>query len=421
MVERALPSLLGTYRSIHAAPELSHYEEKTSDLVARELRALGYTVTERVGKYETAAWKGYGITGVLRNGSGPVVLVRAELDALPIEEKTGLPYASRVRTKNALGQDVSVMHACGHDLHLTAMLGTARMLVDLKDRWSGTLVLVGEPAEETLDGVRAMIDDGLYQKVPSPDYVLALHSLGELEAGKVGLISGAALASVQLVEVVIRGIGGHASRPDLGKDPVVLAAQTIMALQTIVSRENSALEPAGITIGSIHGGTSAGIIPDEVVLLLSVRALSEEVRQKHVRTIERIVQGMARAAGIPDDRLPVIRVSETGVTPATYNDPSLTERLAGVFSKQLGPSNVVRLGPRMAGETFGGYGSAAGRRVPSSWFLLGVADPEDIKRSQARNLPLPTTHSPLFAPRAEPALRTGIIAMTSAVLDLLSK
>ena len=269
--QKTMDWLLTTYKMLHGAPELSHREEKTAAFFASELRKLGFTVTEGIGKYERPEWTGYGVVGVLKNGSGPTVLLRTELDALPVEEKTGVAYASKVRTKNDAGVEVGVMHACGHDIHITSMLGTAKTLVGLKNNWHGTLVILGQPAEETIDGARAVLRDGLYTKIPKPDFVIALHDSADLETGRVGYAPGYAMASGSAVDIKIRGIGGHGSQPQATKDPIVLAAQVIMALQTIVSRENSPLDPAVVTVGSIHGGTRYNIIPDEVNMQLTVR------------------------------------------------------------------------------------------------------------------------------------------------------
>src|SRR5437763_3111822 len=340
-VDRELPSLVAAYKALHAAPELSHHEEKTSAFVAKELRALGYDVTEHVGKYERPELTGYGVVAIMRNGAGPTVLVRGDMDALPVEEKTGLPYASSVKTKSEAGQDVSVMHACGHDIHVTSLVGTARLLAQLKDQWHGTLILIGQPAEETIDGAKAMLADGLYSRVPKPDYVIALHDSADLEAGKISYTPGYAMANSTSVEITIRGLGGHGSKPEATKDPIVVAAQVILALQTIISRENSPLDPAVVTVGSIHGGAKSNIIPDEVKMLLTVRSYKEEVRQRILASIARISKNFAAAAGIPDDRAPIVKISDTEVTPATYNDPALTERLASVFQKNLGADNVV--------------------------------------------------------------------------------
>jgi amidohydrolase len=419
MIDRNIASLVTTYKALHAAPELSHHEEKTSAFFATQLRAMGYEVTEHIGKYENPALVSYGVVAIMKNGAGPVVLIRTELDALPVNEKTGLPYASTVKAKNDAGDEVSVMHACGHDIHITSMLGTAKVLSELKDQWHGTLIILGQPAEETVDGARAMMRDGLYQKFPKPDFVVALHDHSELEAGRVGYTPGYSLASADSVDIKIRGLGGHGAAPETTKDPIVVAAEIVLALQTIVSRENSPLDPAVITVGSIHGGSKHNIIPDEVNLQLTVRAYREEVRKRMLASIERITKGIALAAGIPADRAPIITVSNTQFTAATYNDPALTERLAGVFTKALGAENVVKLPALMMSEDFGYL--SLDKTIPSVDFSLGAVDPEKVKQSRATGTPLPSLHSALFAPLPEPTLRTGVKAMTSAVLELMKK
>jgi amidohydrolase len=417
MIDRDIASLLSTYKTLHAAPELSHREEKTSAFLAGELRKLGFTVTERIGKFENTQWVGYGIVGVLKNGPGPTVLVRTELDALPVEEKTGVPYASQVKSKNDAGTEVSVMHACGHDIHMTSFLGTARLLTELKNRWSGTLVLLGQPAEETGDGAAAMLRDDLYTKIPRPDYAIALHDKPELETGKVGYTPGYAMASATSIDIKIRGIGGHGSQPEATKDPVVVAAQVVMALQTIVSRENSPLDPAVVTIGSIHGGTRYNIIPDEVNLQLTVRTYKEDVRKRILASIERIVKGVAATAGIPADRAPTVKVAE-GAS-AMYNEPQLAERLAVAFRKALGEDNVVKVAPIMASEDFGNLG--LDQKIPVTMFWLGASDPAKVRASIETGVAVPGLHSALFAPVPESTLRTGVKAMTSAVLELMKK
>lgn len=419
MIGREINSLVETYKMLHAAPELSHREEKTSTFFAGELRTLGFTVTERVGKFDRPDWVGYGVVAVMKNGDGPTVLLRTDMDALPISEKTDLPYASKVRTKNDAGQEVGVMHACGHDVHMTSMLGTARMLSSLKDQWRGTLVIVGQPAEETIDGARAMVKDGFFTRFPKPDFAIALHDSADFAAGTVGLVPGYALASSTNIDIKVRGVGGHGSRPESAKDPIVLSAQIVLGLQTIVSRENSPLDPAVITVGSIHGGTRYNIIPDEVNLQLTVRAYKEDVRQKLLAGIERVARGVAMAAGIPDVLAPIVKVSETEVTTATYNDPVLTERLAAVFAKALGQENVVKGSPVMGSEDFGYF--SMDQKIPTVMFWLGASDPVHVKRSKEGGPGLPSLHSPLFAPVPEPTLRTGVKAMTSAVLELLKR
>jgi hippurate hydrolase len=420
LLDSQIAGLVTTYKALHAAPELSHYEQKTSAFLAKELRALGYTVTEGMGKYSRPEWKGYGVVGVMKNGTGPTVLVRTDLDALPLQEKTGLPYASTVRTKNDAGLDVGVMHACGHDIHITSLLGTARMLAALKDQWHGTLVLIGQPAEEATDGAKAMLEAGLYNQIPRPDYALALHDTGDLEAGTIGLTSGFALANATKVEIIVRGIGGHGSRPEVTKDPIVLAAQIVLGLQTIVSREIAPQDPAVVTVGSIHGGTRANIISDEVKMELTIRSYKEEVRQQILASIDRIAKGTAVAAGIPPALAPIVNVSDSEATPATYNNPALTERLGAVFTKQFGKEKVVFVPPVMGAEDFGRF-ALEGNQIPAMMFWLGATDPNVLAENKRSGKPVPSLHSALFAPVPEPTIRAGVKAMTAAVLELMKK
>ena len=419
LVDREIAQLVSTYKMLHAAPELSHYEEKTSAFFAAQLRALGFTVTERVGKYERAELIGYGVVAVMKNGAGPTVWIRTDLDALPVEEKTGLPYASKVKTRNEAGQEVSVMHACGHDVHITSMLGTARMLSALKDQWHGTLVVIGQPAEETVTGARAMLADGLYTRFPKPDFLLGLHDSADVEAGKITYTPGYAMASSTSVDLVVRGLGGHGSKPEATKDPVVIASQIILALQTIVSRENSPQDPAVVTIGSIHGGTKRNIIPDEVVLQLTIRTYKEEVRQHILTSIERIAKGIASGAGVPDDRAPILKVIESENAPALYNDPQLTERITQAIARALGAENVIKALPLMASEDFGRF--SLDHQIPAAYFWIGAIDPARVEASRKSGKPLPSLHSSLMEPLPEPTLRTGVKAMTTAVLELMKK
>src|SRR5439155_7496997 len=318
-VAEAVPHLEPLYKQFHAHPELSLREEKTSERVAAELEGLGLKVTRRVG--------GHGVVGVLSNGHGPTVLVRTDLDALPVTEQTGAPYASEVKATDDKGNTVGVMHACGHDMHMTVFLGTARVLSQLKDQWRGTAVMIAQPAEEKVKGAAAMLADGLFKRFPKPDYCLALLCASDLPAGTVGVTEGYALANVDSVDIVIRGVSGHGAWPHKTKDPVVLAAQTVLALQTIVSRETDPLESAVVTVGSIHGGTKHNIIPDEVKLQLTVRSFTDEVRGKTLEAIQRIARGQAVSAGIPAERMPLVRVAEEEFTPATFNNPELVRRL----------------------------------------------------------------------------------------------
>jgi hippurate hydrolase len=419
LIDRDISSLVATYKVLHAAPELSRQEQKTAAFFAGQLRTFGYTVTEGIGKYDDSAFTSYGVVAVLKNGPGPTVLVRTDLDALPVNEKTGLPYASTVKSKNDAGEEVGVMHACGHDIHITNMLGTARVLAELKQQWSGTLMIIGQPAEEVGAGARAMLRDGLYERFPRPDFSIALHDSSELEAGKVGYTSGYAMASSTSVDVKIRGVGGHGAKPESTKDPIVMAAEIVLALQTIASRERSPVDPVVVTVGSIHGGSKHNIIPDEVNLQLSVRAYKEDVRLKILASIERIAKGIAMAAGVPEELAPIVKVSGTQVTPATYNDPKLTERLASAFKKTLGEDNVVLVPPAMVSEDFGAFSMQ--QSIPSTMFWLGAVDPAKVKQSKETGAQLPSLHSALFAPAPGPTLRTGIKAMSAAVLELMKK
>jgi len=418
-VDQELPSLVQTYESLHAAPELSGHEEKTSAFLAGELRQLGFTVIDHIGKYEDPSLTGYGIAGVMKNGAGPTVLVRTELDALPVTEATGLPYASHVTALNPDGQTVGVMHACGHDIHMTSFLGTARLLAGMKDRWHGTLIMIGQPAEELGKGADAMLRDGLYDKVPRPDYVLAFHDSSDLAAGTVGYCPGFALANIDSVDITLRGVGGHGALPSHTKDPVVLAAQTVLALQTIVSREISPLDPAVVTVGSIHGGTKRNVIPDQVVLQLTVRTYKKEVREKVLAAIQRIPKGLAIAAGIPEDRMPIVTISKTERGDATYNDPALTARMAKVWEKAFPKGQVKQIPPEMVSEDVGHFG--LDRQIPVLQFRIGAVDPKLIAEHEATGKPLPPLHSALFAPLPEPTIRAGVKATTLAVLDLMGK
>jgi len=410
-VDAGYGQLDALYKHLHANPELSFHEVKTSAKLAGELKQLGYEVTEKVG--------GHGVVAVLRNGAGPTVLVRADMDALPVKEQTGLPYASKVTTTDDKGHEVSVMHACGHDVHMTCLVGVARVLGQLKAHWQGTLVLIGQPAEERIGGAKAMLADGLFTRFPKPNYCLALHVASDFPAGSIGYTEGFALANSDFVDIVVRGLGGHGAMPNKTKDPVVLAAQIVLALQTIVSREIEPTEPAVVTVGSIHGGTKHNIIPDEVHLQLTIRSYSDAVRGQTVAAIERIVRGQALSAGIPEDRLPTVTVGEGGAK-ATYNDPALAQRMAGVFAAWLGPDKVLKRKPTMGAEDFGMYGRTEDK-IPILMFWLGSVDAKRVADSQRGGAPLPGLHSPLFYPLPEPTIKTGVLTMTAAVLELMGK
>jgi hippurate hydrolase len=413
MIDREIPSLLTTYKQLHAAPELSMQEKNSSALVASRLKELGYEVTYPVGQYTEPGATCYGVVAIMRNGNGPTLLVRSDMDALPVQEQTGLPYASTVRAKSPSGDDVPVMHACGHDIHMTSLLGTAKMLAQLKSQWHGTLMLIGQPAEEVVKGADGMLRDHLYERFPKPDYAIAFHDNATLPAGQVGYTPGYLMASADSINVTMRGLGGHGASPQSTKDPVVMAAQFINALQTIVSREDSPLDPVVVTVGSIHGGTKRNIIPDEVQLLMTVRTYKPEVRKRVVASIERIARGIAMSAGVPEDRMPVVELLAGESVDSTYNDPALTERIAAALTKGMGAANVIRIDPLMVSEDFGRFG--VDRKIPICMLNVGAVDPAKIASGQR----LPSLHSSGFAPLPDPTLRGAIKAMTLAVLELL--
>ena len=418
LADAELPSLLGMYKDIHAHPELSGQEERTAALVAKELRAAGCEVTEHLGKYENSKLKGYGVVGVMKNGDGPTVLVRTDMDALPVQEETGLPYASKVVAKNDEGKDVHVMHACGHDVHVAAFIGTARALAKMKDQWHGTIVFVAQPAEEMGAGARALLKDGLYDRFGKPDFALGFHDKADVQAGHIAVTEGYASANVDSVDVTVRGVGGHGAYPHKTKDPVVLAAEIINAWQTIVSRQNNPLDPVVITVGSIHGGTKHNIIPDEVKMELTVRTYKSEVRERVLADIERIAKGYAAAAGIPPDLAPIVSVSKDFATPAMYNNPALTKRLVAVWKESLGEQNVEMVDAVMGGEDFSEY-SLPDYSIPAVNFHFGAIDPAKIAEFKKARKELPTLHSSKFAPVPEPTIRTGIVGMITAVLEVM--
>ncbi len=407
-VQSDVPTLEALYKDLHQNPELSMLEEKTSVRIAKELREAGYEVTERIG--------GYGVVAVLHNGPGPVVLLRTDLDALPVKEQTGLPYASHRTQVNTTGQEVSVMHACGHDMHMTVLVGAARFLARHTNLFSGTVVAIGQPAEERVGGAKAMLKEGLFERFPKPNYCLALHVNSDLVAGKVAYVPGYILANVESVDITIRGLGGHGAYPHTTKDPIVLAAETVLALQTLISREKPATEPGVLTVGSIHGGTKHNIIPDEVKLQLTLRSYSDAVSSNLIAGIQRVTRGLAQAAGIPEDRMPIVSVDESEHTPATYNDPALTQRLASVLQNWLGSDSVVQEHPQMGAEDFGLFGRTADK-IPICLLWLGSVPAERMNSGQK----LPSIHSALYYPDPEPTIKTGVTVLTAAVLDLLTR
>jgi hippurate hydrolase len=403
-VEGELTSLVDLYKELHRNPELSLQEVRTAAKLADELKKLGFTVTPKLG--------GTGLVGVLKNGPGPTILVRTDMDALPVTEATGLPYASKVRVRDKAGKEVGVMHACGHDVHMTCWVGAARTLVALKDHWKGTLVFIGQPAEEIGTGARQMLEAGLYDKFPKPDYCLALHADATRPEGTIGYTEGLAMANVDSVDIRVKGKGGHGASPHLTVDPIVLAARIVLDLQTLVSREINPLDSAVVTVGSIHGGTKHNIIPDEVLLQITVRSFKDSVRKQLLDGIKRIAEGCAKAANAPP---PDVTVDLSEFTPALNNDPELTRKTVGVFKQVFGDKNVAPREPVMGGEDFSRY--AQGKTPVFMWFL-GTIDRERLDRAEKEGKSLPSMHSPLYYPNPEPSVRAGVTSLTLGVLHL---
>jgi len=413
-VKQQLPGLADTYKYLHRSPELSRHEEQTSAFLAAELRKAGFTVTEHVGKYEDGT-RAYGVVAVLENSAGPRVLIRTDMDALPVEEKTGVDYASAVKTKDAQGQQVSGMHACGHDLHMTVLLGTARELAARKSQWRGTLMLIGQPAEEVVQGATAMLADHLYERFGRPDFILAEHDTNDVPAGSIAIKGGPLMAGATSLTVTMRGIGGHGSRPEAGKDPIVLAAEFVLVAQTIVSRQVDPQQPAVLTVGTIHGGTKGNIIPDEVTMGLSLRSYSIPQRDQMIEDLRRTAKGLALSYGIPEDRMPTVSIFES--TPVTYNAPALAERARAAAVKALGATRVEEAKSVMGSEDVGAF--TLDGKIPGVMYWLGAADKTKFEESKKSGVPLPSFHSALFAPVYSEAIPAGVIAMTAMALDLL--
>jgi hippurate hydrolase len=409
--------LLDIYKTIHAHPELSHQEAQTSAILARELKAAGYTVSDHIGVYGDGS-KAFGVVGILKNGPGKALLVRADMDALPIVEETGVSYASHLRGVTIAGQDVGVMHACGHDIHTTTLIGVARAMAASKARWHGTLMLVGQPSEETVDGARALLADHLYERFGRPDMIVGLHDGSDQPAGKVSLAIGPAQSGTTSVDITIRGIGSHGAIPQAGKDPIVLSALFITQLQTIVSREEDPQDPAIITVGSIHGGSKRNIIPDEVKLQLTTRYFSDKGRETILTGIRQMAAGIAVSAGLPPERAPVVTIVDGESAPATYNDPALSARVRAVLIQTLGKDNVIDAGPITPSEDVGVLG-LPGHQIPLTYYWLGAADPEAFKAAKAEGKSLPPPHNNKFLPDPEPTLATSVKSMTAVATALL--
>ena len=407
-----LPELMELYRDLHAHPELSFQEHRTAAKLAAIARELGFEVTEGVGQT--------GVVAVMRNGDGPTVMLRADMDALPVVEQTGLSFASKQVGVPASGVETGIMHACGHDTHMTGWVGAAQQLVDRKDEWQGTLVMILQPAEELGLGAIAMIEDGLYERFPKPDYVLAFHDAAQFPAGMIGYSPGYALANVDSVDISVPGVGGHGAYPHTAKDPIVIASSIVMRLQTLVSRELNPQDPAVVTVGSFHSGAKHNIISDEAKLQITVRSYSDETRKHLLDGIARIAKAEAMAAGMPEDKLPVVTVEEP-FTPSTYNDPEFSEEIAAGFKTRFGDDRVMRAPPVMGGEDFSQFRRADPENVKSLIFWIGGVPQDEYDRAKEEGTGLPSLHSPFWAPDAERVIATGAEALASAALKLMEK
>ncbi len=405
-----MPSLMNLYREMHANPELSFQEVQSAARMAREARALGFEVTENVG--------GHGVVAVLRNGPGPVLMIRADMDGLPVTEATGLPYASHVRATTAAGVETGVMHACGHDTHMTAWIGTARQMVANRAHWSGTLMMIGQPAEEVSGGARAMLGDGLFTRFPHPNVAIAFHDSAAQPAGQIGITDGYVLANVDSVDIEVHGAGGHGAYPQNTRDPIVLASRIVTSLQTLVSREVDPQDAAVVTVGSFHAGTKHNIIPDSAHLQLTVRSYSDATRRLLLDGIARIARGEAIAAGIPEDRLPEVSVARDDATPSTFNTPEITSRMRQFLTSRFGAARVVSAPPSMAGEDFARY-YRADNQLQSLIIWVGGVPQATWDAAQANSTTLPSLHSPLWAPDAEKVIATATEAMTAMAMEIL--
>jgi amidohydrolase len=406
-IDGELPTLEKLYTYLHSHPELSYQEENTSATLAKELKSLGFDVTAKVG--------GHGIVAVLRNGDGPTVMIRTDMDALPVVEKTGRPYASKVRARDRNGKEVGVMHACGHDMHMTCWVGTARVLAAQKKQWKGTLVFIGQPAEEVGAGARMMLEDGLFKRFPRPDFCLGLHCMPQLPLGHVSYSDGLLLANVDSIDVTVKGRGGHGSAPHQTIDPIVIGARIVLDLQTLVSRENNPFEPVVVTVGAFNGGTVHNIIPSEAKLQLTVRTLKDDVRKKVLDGIQRIVKAAAQAANAPE---PIVKLRDESYTPALTNTAPLARKTANLFRDVLGADKVHKQGPILGGEDFSRYGLAG---VPIFFYFLGTVPADRIAEAKSGGPPLPGLHSDLYYPTPAPSIRTGVLTMSLAALNLLGQ
>ena len=411
-LKKTMPEIEKLYLDLHQSPELSYHEKETGQKLAKQLKQLGFTVTDNVG--------GYGVVGIYENGDGPTVMIRTDTDGLPIVEQTGKPYASKVTVTNDAGATVGVMHGCGHDIHMSSFIGTAQQLMTHKDQWQGTLMMVAQPAEEVGGGAKAMLKEGLFTKYPTPDHVIGLHVSASVPAGKVSMKTEYTMASVDSVDITVKGKGGHGAYPHTTIDPVVIASRIVLALQTITSRELSPLEPSVVTVGSIHGGSKHNVISDEVKLQLTLRSYNPEVRLQQIAAIKRISKGIALSAGLDESLAPEVYVHEDESIPSTYNNPAQTNVVRSAIANAIGENNVLETEAVMAGEDFGLYGRTE-QHVPITLFWLGGVEPSQYDAAMQSGATLPSLHSSKFAPDYKKALPTGITAMSNAAVALFNK
>ncbi|MEL7386487.1 MULTISPECIES: M20 metallopeptidase family protein [Pseudoalteromonas] len=411
-LQQTMPEIEKLYLDLHQSPELSYHEKQTGQKIAKQLKQLGFTVTDNVG--------GYGVVGIYENGDGPTIMIRTDTDGLPIVEQTGKPYASKVTVTNDTGATVGVMHGCGHDIHMSSFIGTAQQLMTHKDQWQGTLMMVAQPAEEVGGGAKAMLKEGLFTKYPTPDHVIGLHVSASVPAGKVSMKTEYTMASVDSVDITVKGKGGHGAYPHTTIDPVVIASRIVLALQTITSRELSPLEPSVITVGSIHGGSKHNVISDEVKLQLTLRSYNPEVRLQQIAAIKRISKGIALSAGLDESLAPEVYVHEDESIPSTYNNPAQTNLVRSAIANAIGEENVLETEAVMAGEDFGLYGRTE-QHVPITLFWLGGVEPSQYDAAMQSGATLPSLHSSKFAPDYKKALPTGITAMSNAAVALFNK
>lgn len=411
-LSKAMPAIEKFYLDLHQSPELSYHEQETGKKIADRLTQLGFKVTSNVG--------GFGVVGIYKNGEGPTVMIRTDTDGLPIIEQTGKSYASKVKVTDEHGAKVGVMHGCGHDIHMSSFIGTAEQLITHKKQWQGTLMMIAQPAEEVGGGAKAMLSEGLFSKYAKPDHIIALHVSASVPAGKISMKNEYTMASVDSVDITIKGKGGHGAYPHTTIDPVVIASRTVLALQTITSRELSPLEPSVITVGSIHGGSKHNVISDEVKLQLTLRSYNPDVRSAQIAAIKRITAGIAQSAGLDESNYPVVYVHEDESIPSTYNNPAQTDIVRNSIASAIGDTNVLETQAVMAGEDFGLYGRTD-ENIPITLFWLGGVNQAQYADSIKTGEVLPSLHSSKFAPDYKVAIPTGIKAMSNAVVALFNK